>query len=243
LVDRAVVLVDRIDCRSRQAAHGPHDPGRIARAIVEGLASSCESIGGANARRKPNHGGKALRSVAGVACESGQRTCRGKALRAGKSATVDAGAVEAVLAPRCCSAFRRESAGRDRERQRSGHQRRSRPKTLRRGGPLKRGPCPSHDNNVTRKVIEQAEACGAPSSVTQPGAGLPKGGPTPRSRRHSGLTPRTSCVEVVAAARAAGSGVERSSGARSERSVAEVGERHLPGVIEVSREGYQENAG
>jgi hypothetical protein len=108
---------------------------------------------------------------------------------------------------------------------------------------LNQGPCPSHDNNVTRKVIEQAEACGAPSSVTQPGAGLPKGGPTPRSRRHSGLTPRTSCVEVVAAAQAAGSGVERSSGARSERSVAEVGERHLSGVIEVSREGHQENAG
>jgi hypothetical protein len=140
LVDRAVVLVDRIDCRSRQAAHGPHDPGRIARAIVEGLASSCESTGGANARRKPDHGGKALRPVAGVACEGGQRTCRGKALRAGKSATVDAGAGEAVLAPRCCSAFSRESAGRDRERQRSGHQRRSRPKTLQRGGPLKPGP-------------------------------------------------------------------------------------------------------
>jgi len=35
LVDRAVVLVDRIDCRSRQAAHGPRDPGRIARVIVE----------------------------------------------------------------------------------------------------------------------------------------------------------------------------------------------------------------
>lgn len=106
-----------------------------------------------------------------------------------------------------------------------------------------RGPCPPHDNNVTRKVIEQAEACGAPSSVPQPGAGLLKGGPTPRSRRHSGLTPRTSCVEVVAAARAVGSGVERSSGARSERSVAEIGERHLSGVIEASREGDQEDAG
>jgi hypothetical protein len=100
-----------IDCRSRQAAHGPHDPGRIARAIVEGLASSCESIGVANARRKPDHGGKALRSVAGVACEGGQHTCRRKALRAGKSAPVDAGAVEAVLVLRGCSALAGRARG------------------------------------------------------------------------------------------------------------------------------------
>jgi hypothetical protein len=78
-------------------------------------------------------------------------------------------------------------------------------------------------------VIERAEAGGTSSSVTPPGAGLPKGGPTPCSRRRSGLIPRTSCVEAVAAARAAGSGVERSSGARIEGSVAEVGDEASSG--------------
>jgi hypothetical protein len=50
-------------------------------------------------------------------------------------------------------------------------------------------------------------------------------------------------VEVVVAARAASSGVERSSGARVVVLVAEVGERHLPGVVEVGREAHQEGAG
>jgi hypothetical protein len=55
--------------------------------------------------------------------------------------------------------------------------------------------------------------------------------------------PRRRCVEVVVAARAASSGVERSSGARVVMLVAEVGERHLPGVVEVGREAHQEGAG
>jgi hypothetical protein len=50
-------------------------------------------------------------------------------------------------------------------------------------------------------------------------------------------------VEVVVAARAASSGVERSSGARVVVLVAEVGERHLPGVVEVGREAHQEGVG
>lgn len=58
-IDRAAVLNDRFDCRSRQAARGPRDPGRTARAIEEDLALPCESIGGANERRKPDLGGKA----------------------------------------------------------------------------------------------------------------------------------------------------------------------------------------
>lgn len=75
-IDQAVVLNDRFGCRSRHAARGPRDPGRIARAIEEDLALSCESIGGVNERRKPDRGGKAAGSVAGDACECGRRTCR-----------------------------------------------------------------------------------------------------------------------------------------------------------------------
>lgn len=75
-IDQAVVLNDRFDCRSRQAARGPRDPGRIARAIEEDLAFSCESIDWANKRRKPDRGGKVAGSVAGGACESGRRICR-----------------------------------------------------------------------------------------------------------------------------------------------------------------------
>jgi len=37
-IDQAVVLNDRFDCRSRQAARGLRDPGRTARAIEEDLA-------------------------------------------------------------------------------------------------------------------------------------------------------------------------------------------------------------
>jgi hypothetical protein len=54
---------------------------------------------------------------------------------------------------------------------------------------------------------------------------------------------RRRCVEAVVAAKAAGSGVERSSGARVVMLVAEVGERHPPGVVEVGREAHQEGAG
>lgn len=75
-IDQAVVLNDRFGCRSRHAARGPRDPGRIARAIEEDLALSCESIERVNERRKPDRGGKAAGSVAGDACECGRRTCR-----------------------------------------------------------------------------------------------------------------------------------------------------------------------
>jgi hypothetical protein len=59
----------------------------------------------------------------------------------------------------------------------------------------------------------------------------------------SSIRSKPPCVEVVAAGNAAGLGVERSSGARVVMLVAEVGERHLSGVVEVSREAHQEGAG
>jgi hypothetical protein len=137
-----------IDCRSRQAACGPREPGRIARVTVEDLAFTCESIGEANERRKPDRSGKAARSVAGAACECRRSTCRWKALRAGKAALVDARVVEAVLALRFTVRLVRAAAGSDRERQRSGCQLRRRLKTPRRSGPVKRGPCPPQRNNA-----------------------------------------------------------------------------------------------
>ena len=67
-----IVLIAEVDRRRAVLA----TPGGYARAIEEDLALSCESIGGANERRKPDLGGKAAGSVAGDACECGRRTCR-----------------------------------------------------------------------------------------------------------------------------------------------------------------------
>jgi hypothetical protein len=50
-------------------------------------------------------------------------------------------------------------------------------------------------------------------------------------------------TEADFAAQAAGAGIGRGTGARIGMSVAEVGEKHLPGVFEVSREASQEEAG
>jgi hypothetical protein len=71
---------------------------------------------------------------------------------------------------------------------------------------------------------------------------LPQGGPTPLSGWHRGSRSER-IAEVVFAAQAAGSGVERWFGCSYRRSVAEVGESHLSGVVEVSREASQEGAG
>jgi len=49
--------------------------------------------------------------------------------------------------------------------------------------------------------------------------------------------------EAVAAAQAAGSRVERSSGCSCRMSVADIGKRHLPWAIKVGREAHQERAG
>jgi hypothetical protein len=68
----AIVLIAEVGMRRVVLA----TPGRIARVIVENLAPPCESIGGANERRKPDRGGKVARSVAGAACECGRSTCR-----------------------------------------------------------------------------------------------------------------------------------------------------------------------
>jgi len=67
-----IVLIAEVDRRRAVLA----TPGQIARVIEEDLALSCESIGGAKERRKPDRGGKAAGSVAGDACECGRRTCR-----------------------------------------------------------------------------------------------------------------------------------------------------------------------
>lgn len=118
-VDRAVVLGDRIGCRRRHAAHGPRDPGRRARVIVENLAPPCESIGGANERRKPDRGGKVARSVAGAACECGRSTCRYRRRSGpGKLSLLTQGRWKRswlLVKPRLV----RGGSGRDRERQRS----------------------------------------------------------------------------------------------------------------------------
>jgi len=104
----AVVLAGRIDCRSRQAACGPSRPrAKSSWITTTGLASSRESVGEVNERRKPDRGGKAARSVAGSHPINGDRasgphesTCRGKALRSGEFAPFDEGTTEAGLAPR-----------------------------------------------------------------------------------------------------------------------------------------------
>jgi hypothetical protein len=71
----------------------------------------------------------------------------------------------------------------------------------------------SFPQNAGKKVIEQAEAGAAPSSVVLPGAGLPQGGPTPCSPWVLGPKRLRACLEeaVAAAAKAAGLGVRRST--------------------------------
>lgn len=75
--DRAVVLADRIGCRSRQAARGhSQSPGEEPGDPSSGLAPPRESPGGVKERRKPARGGKAAGTVAGSSktrnCESGR---------------------------------------------------------------------------------------------------------------------------------------------------------------------------
>jgi hypothetical protein len=50
-------------------------------------------------------------------------------------------------------------------------------------------------------------------------------------------------TEADFAAQAAGAGIGRFVGARIGMSVAEIGEKHLPGDVEVSREAIQDGAG
>jgi hypothetical protein len=50
-------------------------------------------------------------------------------------------------------------------------------------------------------------------------------------------------AEADFTAKAASAGIGRGTSARIGMSVAEVGEKHLPGVFEVSREAIQEGAG
>jgi hypothetical protein len=64
--DSSVVLADRFDCRSRQAARGPSRPRVMNPRIHDGSSSSVrEHSRRANKRRKPGLGGKAGGPVAG----------------------------------------------------------------------------------------------------------------------------------------------------------------------------------
>jgi len=95
---------------------------------------------------------------------------------------------------------------------------------------------------MRRDAGEPSEAGEAPSSAALPGAGLLQGGPTPRSRWHEAhalcSSRRRSSRRKLRARESCDSRVLESL-----MSVAEVGEKHLPGVVEVSREASQEGAG
>lgn len=149
--------------------------------------------------------------MAGTARESERGTCRWKVLRAGQAAVVDATAVEAALAPRRIARLVQAFARRDRERQRpESPASRAEDNTASRRP--RAGPCLSL--SIQRESTrEQAEAGRTASTVCSPKVGLPRGGPAPRSGRSSRET-SSLCAKAVAAARAAGLGVERSSGAR-----------------------------
>jgi len=121
-----VVLVDRIDCRSRRAAHGPSRPrAKSPRTTTRGLAVPRESAGAVKKRRKPDPRRQARGPVAGSDGRSRERsphrqrgTRRGKALWVVNTAPFDEGAAEAILVSRGSLGFRpREAAGRDRGRQ------------------------------------------------------------------------------------------------------------------------------
>lgn len=71
---------------------------------------------------------------------------------------------------------------------------------------------------------ESTEARGASSNAALPGAGLPKGGPTPLSEWRWGFLSPRHITEAAAAAQVAGSGVERSLGCSYRTLVAEVGD-------------------
>jgi len=171
-------------------------------------------------------------------------TCRWKALRAVKALSVDADKAEAVLAPRGGPVLAdRIDAGRDRERQRSNRDLRARKKTPRRGSHrLRAGLIIS---SLRRGVhTKSTEAGGAPSSVISTWGRIAARWSDAVLRQISGaFGPRGCCSEAVFAAKAASLGVERLQGARIEMSVAEVGERHLPYVVEVSREASREGVG
>ena len=89
-----------------------------------GLASRCESVGEAKARRKPTHRwlsreiGGGFPQNSNLRKQSDGNTCRWKALRAKEAVRVDVRSAGRVLAPRKPSGFP-DDAGRDRERQRA----------------------------------------------------------------------------------------------------------------------------
>jgi hypothetical protein len=142
-----------------------------------------------------------------------ESTCRWKAPRIGKTARVDARAVEAILA-----LGGRPSTGGHGARQGASE---AESPVLRAaenaaaGKRRSRAVLVSSSINEWRNAGHSSEAGEAPSSAALPGAGLPQGGPTPLSGWLRGSRSEL-IAEVVAAAQAAGSGVERFSGARFE---------------------------
>jgi hypothetical protein len=131
---------------------------------------------------------------------------------AGKAAPVDAGRWKRLLVLRRSPAI---SWGKRGGRQRASEVWSSASGAADNAGP--RWPLPSgrpvsSTKMCWRKVIEQAEAGAAPSSVVLPGAGLPKGGPTPCSPWVLGPKRLRTCLEeAVIMAKAVGSGVRRST--------------------------------
>lgn len=137
--------------------------------------------------RKPDRGGKAAGSVAGAACEGGPRTCRGKALRAGEAVGVDAPAGEAVLAPRGILVFYQGYGG---ARQGASEVEIAALRSVDNAGwarlPQIRGAPVSLHRERECAILDRSWA--TPSSVSSPGVGLPKGGPTQRSHGLSSET-------------------------------------------------------
>jgi hypothetical protein len=124
-----VVLVNRIDCRSRRAARGPSRPrAKSPRITTRGLAVPRESAGVVKKRRKPDRWPSEGHGIGGGLPmgwsreRSAHHPSVEHSLMEGalgrETALFDEGAAEAALVPRGRLGFRpRAGAGRDRERQ------------------------------------------------------------------------------------------------------------------------------
>lgn len=123
LDDCAVVLVDRIGCRSRQAARGPRRPWVNSPWCSFGSSPRTRERQGANKCRKPGSRWQS-RETGGGFPPNGKRisesgpgsTCRWKALCAVEDAPFDEGATEPELAPRYAGSPRRSNLAGARQR-------------------------------------------------------------------------------------------------------------------------------
>jgi hypothetical protein len=242
-----VVLADRIDCRSRQAARGPSRPLAKSRRITRvGLAPSRESAGGVKECRKPDRRWPNREIGGGLPPNQRNResdplgsTCRGKALWVGKAVLIDEGAAEAILVPRERRPVKHRAASRGATgsvrgsfaSSAHGRQRQARVAT-----PLAGGARGRPAERPRRHRERTAEAGDAPSSACPAGVGLPQGGPASHGRTEPSRAREASC-DQYGASRAPGSRTVHGCSCRE--SVAEVGERHLLRVTEGSREANQ----